>query len=256
MKSSFSGGKLLAVLLGPISALVLAGSLSSSFALADPYVPQTTTPVAEFGTGAEVPVPPWCAWHSSIPENVLLAPVDDPSRVIKYRGDAVDLASFSGSDWNYTYVGGEVGRTEKARSSNCSWFGDPAYGSRLDVELSSNEFDAYVINGVNRTRDSAMDFDLSNSNNFTLTRNLDPACDDPGNSFVTDAVSTQLARQPAHAPSTLTVVSGESTLTNNFCKWTAEYTVQIPAGLEPTYTRANYAWIGPQLIYTLSFPVE
>jgi hypothetical protein len=251
---SFRASRCFALLLGPISALVLAGSLNSSFAFAEPYVPQTSTAVADFGTGAEVPVPPWCAWHSSIPEDVLLAPVDDPTGIIKYRGDAVDLA-FS-SNWNYTYVSGEGNQEEKARSSNCSWFGDPAYGSQLDVEISSNAFDAYVINGDNRTRDSAMDFNLSNSNNFTLTRNLDLTCDDPGNSFVTNTLSTQLARQPAHAPSILTVVSGDSTLTNNFCKWKAEYTVQIPAGLEPTYTRAIYAWIGPQLIYTLSFPVE
>jgi hypothetical protein len=101
-----------------------------------------------------------------------------------------------------------------------------------------------------------MNFELTNSNNFSLTRNIDATCDDPGNSFVTDSLSTQLARQPAHAPSNLTVVSGASTLTNNFCKWKADYAVTIPAGLEPTYTRALYAWIGPQLIYTLSFPVE
>jgi hypothetical protein len=254
MKTSFNGRKCLALLLGPISVLVLAGSINSSFASAEPYAPQNTMPVAEYETGAEVPVPPWCAWHSSIPENVLLAPVDDPSGVITYRGAAVDLG-FS-SDWNYTYVSGEVGRTTKDRSSNCSWFGDPAYGSQLDVEISSNDFNAYIINGVSWTRDPAMDFTLSNANNFTLTRNLDATCDDFGNSFVTNALSTQLARQPAHAPSNLTVVSGASTLTNNFCKWTAEYTVQIPAGLEPTYNRAFYAWIGPQLIYTLSFPVE
>jgi len=254
MKSSFSGRKFLAVLLGPISAVVLASSLSSSFAIADPYVPQTTTPIAEFGTSAEVPVPPWCAWHSSIPDDIVLDSVDDPEGIITYRGDAVDLAFSSG--WNYTYVSGEGTRTSKDTPSNCSWFGEPAYGSSLDVEISSNAFNAYIINGVNRTRDTAMDFSVSNANNFTLTRNLDPTCEDSGNSFVTTALTTQLARQPAHVPSNLTVVSGESTLTNNFCKWTAEYTVQIPPGLEPTYTRANYAWIGPQLIYTLSFPVE
>ena len=254
MKTSLNGRKCLALLLGPISVLMLASTLNSSFALAEPYAPQTSTTVADYETGAEVPVPPWCAWHSSIPEDVLLAPLDDPTGVITYRGDAVDLGF--NSDWNYTYVSGEVGRTSKDRSSNCSWFGDPAYGSQLEVEISSNEFNAYIINGVERTRDPAMDFNLSNANNFTLTRNLDDTCDDIGNSFVTSALTTQLARQPAHTPSNLSVVSGESTLTNNFCKWTAEYTVQIPAGLEPTYTRAFYAWIGPQLIYTLSFPVE
>jgi hypothetical protein len=254
MKTSFNSRKFLALLISPISILVFAGSLSSSFALAEPYAPQTDTTVGTYETGAEVPVPPWCAWHSSIPENVLLTPVDDPFGVIRYRGVAVDL-EFK-SDWNYTYVSGEVGLTTKDRSSNCSWFGDPAYGSQLEVEISSNTFNAYIISEGDRIADPAMNFDLTNSNNFSLTRNLDGTCDDLGNSFVTPASTTQLARQPAHAPSNLTVVSGASTLTNNFCKWKADYAVTIPAGLEPTYTRALYAWIGPQLIYTLSFPVE
>ena len=253
MKSSFSGRKFLAVLLAPISAVALAGSLSSSFALADAYVPQTTTPVAEFGTGAEVPVPPWCAWYSSIPEDVILDSVDDPSGLITYRGDVVDLA-FS-SDWNYTYVGGEVGRTTKARSSGCSWFGEPAFGSRLDAEIDSNRFSAYIVNAGTMTPDPAMNFDLSESNPFTLSRNLDPSCDDVGNSFSWSELTTDLYQ--SSTPSVgLTVVPGTSTFTNNFCKWKVDYTVKIPAGLEPTYTRADYAWIGPNLIYTLSFPVD
>ena len=253
MKTSFSGRKCLALLLGPVSALALAGALNSSFASAEPYVPQTSTPVAEFGTGAEVPVPPWCAWQSSIPEDVILASVDDPSGVITYRGDLVNLA-FS-SDWNYTYVSGEIGRTTKARSSNCSWFGDPAYGSRLDVEINSNLFVAYIVNAGTMTPDPAMNFNLTESNPFTLSRNLDPTCDDDGNSFSVGEFTTDLYQ--SSTPSVgLTVVPGASTLTNNFCKWKVDYTVKIPAGLEPTYTRADYAWIGPQLIYTLSFPVE
>jgi hypothetical protein len=253
MKTSFNGRKCLALLLGPISTLALAGALHSTFAFAEPHVPQTSTSVAEFGTGAEVPVPPWCAWHSSIPEDVVLASVDDPSGVITYRGDAVNLA-FS-SDWNYTYVAGEVGRTTKARSSNCSWFGDPAYGSRLDVEVDSAEFTAYIVDGGTMTPDSAMNFNLTNSNPFTLSRNLDSTCDDAGNSFDSGELTTDLYQ--TSTPSIgLTVVSGASTLTNNFCKWKVDYSVKIPAGLEPTYTRADYAWIGPQLIYTLSFPVE
>ena len=254
MISSFGGRKFLALLLGPISAVVLAGSLSSSFALADPYVPQTTTPVAEFGTGAEVPVPPWCAWHSSIPEDVLLAAVDDPLGIITYRGDVVDLAFIS--NWNYTYVSGEVGRTTKDGSSNCSWFGDPAYGSRLDVEIDSDSFTAYIVDGgLLTTPDPAMNFSLTESNPFVLSRNLDSTCDDPGNSFSTGELITELY-QSSTPTIGLTVVPGTSTLTNNFCKWKVDYTVKIPAGLEPTYTRADYAWVGPQLIYTLSFPVE
>jgi hypothetical protein len=253
MKTSSSGRKCLALLLGPVSTLALAGALNSSFASAEPYVPQTSTPVAEFGTGAEVPVPPWCAWQSSIPEDVILASVDDPSGVITYRGDLVNLA-FS-SDWNYTYVSGEIGRTTKARSSNCSWFGDPAYGSRLDVEINSNLFVAYIVNAGTMTPDPAMNFNLTESNPFTLSRNLDPTCDDDGNSFSVGEFTTDLYQ--SSTPSVgLTVVPGASTLTNNFCKWKVDYTVKIPAGLEPTYTRADYAWIGPQLIYTLSFPVE
>lgn len=231
---------------------MLGGCINASFASAESYVPQTTTPVAEYETSAEVPVPPWCAWHSSIPENVLLAPINDPSGVTSYRGDAVDLAFTSG--WNYTYVGGETGLTAKADSDNCSWFSDPAYGSTLDVEITSNSFSAYIIDGVNQIPDSSMGFELSNSNRFSLTRTLDATCDDSGNSFVSTASITDLTRQPAHAQSNLTTVSGAATLTNNFCRWTAEYTVKIPAGLEPTYTRANYVWVGPQLIYTLSFP--
>jgi hypothetical protein len=253
VKPSFHGRKWLALLLGPISALVLAGALNSSFASAEPYAPQTTTPIAALGTGAEVPVPPWCAWHSSIPENVLLSAVDDPFGIITYRGEIVDLA-FS-SDWNYTYVSGEVGRTTKARSNNCSWFGAPAYGSRLDVEINSDSFTAYIVNGGTMTADPAMNFNLTAFNPITLSRNLDPACDDDGNSFSSGGLTTNLYQ--SSTPSVgLTVVPGASTLTNNFCKWKVDYAVKIPAGLEPTYTRADYAWIGPQLIYTLSFPVE
>ena len=253
MKSSSNGRKCLALLLGPVSAVALASALNFSFAFAEPYVPQATTPVAEFGTGAEVPVPPWCAWNSSIPEDVILASVDDPFGIITYRGDVVDLA-FS-SDWNYTYVGGEVGRTTKAGASNCSWFGEPAFGSRLDVEIDSNSFIAYIVNAGTMTPDPAMNFSLTESNPFTLSRNLDPTCDDDGNSFSSGELTTDLYQ--SSTPSVgLTVVPGTSTLANNFCKWKVDYTVKIPAGLEPTYTRAVYAWIGPQLIYTLSFPVE
>lgn len=253
MKTSLNGRKCLALLLGPISALMLASTLNSSFARAEPYAPQTSTTVADYETGAEVPVPPWCAWHSSIQEDVLLSPVDDPSGLITYRGDSVDLAF--NSDWNYTYVSGEAGRTDKARSSNCSWFGDPAYGSRLDVEIDSDDFTAYIIDGTSRIPDPAMDFNLTESNPIKLTRNLDPACDDAGNSFGIGEVITNLHQ--ASTPSNgLTLVTAASTLTNNFCKWKVDYEVSLPAGLEPTYTRAFYAWFGPQLIYTLSFPVE
>jgi len=228
VKPSFHGRKCLALLLGPISALVLAGALDSSFASAEPYAPQTTTPIAALVTGAEVPVPPWCAWNSSIPENVLLSAVDDPSGIITYRGEIVDLA-FS-SDWNYTYVSG-------------------------DVEINRTLFAAYIIVGGDMIQDPAMNFDLAESNPLTISRTLDPSCDDSGNSFTSGELITDLYQ--SSAPSVgLTVVPGASTLTNNFCKWKVDYAVKIPAGLEPSYTRANYAWIGPQLIYTLSFPVE
>ncbi len=253
MKTLYSRRKGLAALLGPISALALLGSLSSTFAFADPYVPQTTTSVAEFGTGAEVPVPPWCAWHSSIEEDVLLAPADESSGLIIYRGDEVDLGF--NSDWNYTYVGGDAGLSAKPRSSNCSWFGDPAYGSQLDVGINSDSFTAYIVDDGTLTPDPAMNFNLSSSNPIRLTRSLADTCDDAGNSFSSGELTTDLYQ--SSTPSTgLTIVPGMSTVTNNFCKWKVDYAVKIPSGLEPTYTRAIYAWVGPQLIYTLSFPVE
>jgi hypothetical protein len=253
MTISFSRRKSLAILLGPISAFALTGVLGSSLASAEPYAPQTTTPVAEFSTGAEVPVPPWCAWHSSIPEDVLLAPVDDPTGEIAYRGDAVGLAFNSG--WNYTYVGGEAGLADKPDSDNCSWFGDPAYGSQLDVEITRNNFVAYVVDGETWTPDTAMNFNLTADNPIVLSRDLDPTCNQAGNLFSSDSLISNLY-QSSIPPTGLTTVLGASTTTNNFCQWAAEYAVTLPAGLEPTYTRADYAWIGPQLIYTLSFPVE
>jgi hypothetical protein len=100
-----------------------------------------------------------------------------------------------------------------------------------------------------------MNFSLTESNPFILSRNLDSTCDDPGNSFSSGELITALYQ--SSTPSTgLTTVPGISTGTDNFCKWKVDYTVKIPAGLEPTYTRADYAWVGPHLIYTLSFPVE
>jgi len=254
MRTSLNGHKLLALLLGPISLLTLAAALNSSLASAEPHVPQTTAPVAEFSPGAEVPVPPWCTWHSSIPENVLLAPVKDPANDTVYRGNAINLA-FS-SDWNYTYVGGEVGQTAKAKANKCSWFGSPPFGSQLNVEITSNDFNAYIKDGNHRIADKEMNFELSSSNNFTLTRQLDTTCADPGNSFTSTDLHTNLTRQPAPAQSTLMTVSAASTFTNNFCRWKANYAVKIPAGLLPTYTRADYIWVGPQILYTLSFPAE
>lgn len=242
-----------ALLLSPISTLVLAGTLYSSLAFAEPHAPQGSDEVGAYGTGAEVPVPPWCAWYSSIPEDIVLDSVDDPDGIITYRGDAVDLAFRS--DWNYTYVGNEAGRTTKASSNNCSWFGDPPFGSRLDVEINSDSFTSYIVNGESRIADPAMNFNLTSSNPITLSRTLDSACDDAGNSFTSGGLTTDLYQ--ASTPSVgLTVVQSASTSTNNFCRWKADYTVQIPAGLAPSYTRAIYLWIGPQLIYTLSFPVE
>jgi hypothetical protein len=84
---------------------------------------------------------------------------------------------------------------------------------------------------------------------------MDAACEDVGNAFSSGELITDLDQ--SSTPSTgLTSVLGLSTGTNNFCKWKVDYAVKLPAGLEPTYTRALYAWVGPQLIYTLSFPVE
>jgi hypothetical protein len=253
MRISVSGRKTLALILAPIATCALVVSLNFTFASADPYVPQPSSTIADVGTGAEVPVPPWCAWHSSIQENVILAPVGDPTGVVTYRGDVVDLVF--NSDWNYTYVGGEVGLTAKARSSKCSWFGEPAYGSRLDVEINSDSFTAYIVDSGTLTPDTAMNFNLTESNPMTLSRNLDATCTADGNSFVATELITNLYQASTPAIG-LTAVSGASTLTNNFCKWKVDYSIQIPAGLEPSYTRADYAWIGPQLIYTLSFPVE
>lgn len=253
MKTSRYRRKYFALVLGPISALVLTGTLSSSLASAEPYASQTSTSVGEYGTGAEVPVPPWCSWYSSIQEDVLLAPVDDPNGDITYRGDAVDLAF--NSNLNYTYVGGAAGLIEKPLSNNCSWFGDPAYGSRLDVEINRNNFVAYVVNGATWIPDTVMDFNLSEENPFTLIRDVDASCADPGNTFSTPELVTNLYQESTPVTG-LSVVPGASTVTNNFCKWKVNYAVTLPAGLEPSYTLADYAWIGPQLIYTLSFPVE
>jgi hypothetical protein len=184
---------------------------------------------------------------------VLLTPGGVPSSDISYKGDAVELAF--NSDWNYTYVGGAAGMTAQPESDNCSWFGDPAYGSRLDVEIDSDSFTAYIDDGGSLTPDPAMNFNLTESNPIVLSRNLDSTCYDAGNSFSSIEPITDLYQSSTPAVG-LTVVPGTSTLTNNFCKWKAQYAVTLPAGLEPTYTRASYAWIGPQLIYTLSFPDE
>ena len=253
MRNRRNSRKFLALLVGALSTLTFAASLNFSLASADPYVPQSTTPVAEYSTGAEVPVPPWCAWYSTIPEDVLLAPAADPLSEISYRGDEIELGF--NSNWNYTYVGGEDGLTAKPSSNNCSWFGDPAYGSRLDVEINSDSFTAYVVEGESWIPDNSMDFNLSAENPISMTRDVSATCANPGNAFSTPELVTDLYQ--ASAPVTgLSVVSGTSTLTNNFCKWKVNYAVTLPAGLEPSYTRADYAWIGPQLIYTLSFPVE
>jgi hypothetical protein len=240
-----------ALSISAVSLTLFAVTISSISFAVEPRIPQGSTPNGEYETGATVPVPPWCAWYSSIPEDVLLAPNGVPDSIIQYRGDEIDI-SFA-SDWNYTYIGGADGQTNKGSADDCSWFGSPAYGSNLDVEISDSDFNAYIVEDGSLTEDPAMNFSLTSENPMLLERTYDEACDDAGNSFDVSRVITGLYPLNLRADAITSVLAASAT-TSNFCKWKSSYSLTIPASLQPTYTRADYAWIGPQMTYTLSFP--
>jgi hypothetical protein len=240
-----------ALSISAISLTLFAAAMSSISVAVEPRTPQGSMPNGEYETGATVPVPPWCAWYSSIPEDVLLAPDGIPGSIIRYRGDEVNI-SFA-SDWNYTYIGGAGAQTSKGGTDDCSWFGTPAFGSHLDVEISDVDFLAYIVEGGSLTEDPAMDFSLTLDNPMVLARTYDDACDDSGNSFDVTQPGSSLYSGNLRADAITSVLAASAT-TSNFCKWKSTYSLTIPASLEPSYTRADYAWIGPQMTYTLSFP--
>lgn len=239
-----------ASVIAAISFTLFAVTVSSISFAVEPRTPQGSMVNGEYSTGATVPVPPWCAWYSSIPEDVLLAPDGVPGSIIRYRGDAVDI-SFA-SDWNYTYIGGASAQTSKGSADDCSWFGSPAYGSHLDVEISDADFLAYTVEGGSLTEDPAMDFSLTSENPMLLERTYDETCDDAGNSFDVTKQTTGLYPLNLRANAITSVLAASAT-TSNFCEWKSTYSLTIPASLAPTYTRADYAWIGPEMTYTLSF---
>ncbi|MGA1645909.1 MAG: hypothetical protein ACO4AV_13125, partial [bacterium] len=159
-------------------------------------------------------------------------------------GDAIDL-EYVGASIN-AYIGGSDGFLSKGADDNCSWFGATPVGAELVVAMTGSTFEATAQDGG---RDEDMDFEADAGNPLVASANFADGCAADG--FVDGGLGSL---DSLNSSGEVWSVASGSASTNNFCSFSIDYGITIPANMSPTYGDTTYTWTGPSMTFTIQVP--
>lgn len=208
----------------------------------------TAASAVEADTDSSIPTEELCTWYMlGAPTAITLEPADN---TVEYEGDAINVSdSFSGDNNLNVYTSGNVNAGSRTTHSECTFYSDPA-GADVTVALDGTAFTA-TAQGDSPSADTAMNFSAQAGNPLALA--LTGSCDalwssaSPALSSTT-ATSILSMAQADVKDRVATTTAGD----NDRCGKDLAISINIPAGMTPTYPGVTYAWAGPTLTTTLT----
>jgi hypothetical protein len=251
--------RVIAALLAPIAIFGFALTAFTESAIADGTSQQGANgnqELAKQDTTISTKVRPWCGWTALAAsyDAISLAPTDLDT---VYDGAEIELTA-TGQEFAIKVgpVRSEpVGAGESfgaEPSDNCSWFtDDQKNGVAVTTTLSGNSFVGLSsAKSDPETADVSMDFEASGSNAFTIAI-LEDADICADFSFTKSLVVDSDAS--AKTGANVVTLDAEDTSTNNFCTWTSNYSIKIPAGMKPLFGGSTYSFTGPTITHTMVY---
>ena len=206
--------------------------------------------LASQSTEISTDVRPWCGWTALTAANdaITLA----PTTPTVYDGESITVVA---TGQRFAIRVGPAGSAVAADTpfaaldvDNCSWFApDQVNGVAVSTTLSGNSFTAVSdANTGGLTPDTTMNFDAVSENPLTIG-NTAVAC--TGFSFL----GSPLIVTASSASANVVSLSKANTGTNNFCSWTSDYAISIPAGMNPMFGDSTYTYTGPTITNTMVY---
>jgi hypothetical protein len=222
-----------------LAMIVAFNGASSGFAAGSDKPQDEITQAGTAETTADVVVPPWCGWNiNPVASNITLYPAGEASYV------GVDLVLTGSTNDVNAYVGGETSAESILSPENCSWFGNPEQSASFDVKI--DEGDAGFTAASGGSADPEMDWSLSEKP-LVIENDFSEGC--VTNGFTPNTSPVEISSSSTTNVWEILLIDVE---TNNFCKYSVDYTATIPAGMMPTYGDSTYTFTGPSLIHTLT----
>jgi hypothetical protein len=248
--------KVLALLVAPIALFGLVFSISTTAANADGATQQPASGeqgIASQATEISTDVRPWCGWTALTGANdsITLVPAADQDAV--YDGDKIDLVA-QGQQFAI-----KVGPAEEAVAAgsefdpeltdNCSWFDDSEKNAvSVKTTLNSVSFAGRSNANAEAVTDDSMSFEADISNPFAVA-NVAMNC--TGFTFGTSLSVTDIGSAGTGVEVVSMAVGAVNT--NNFCSWTSDYSISIPAGKKPLFGDSTYTYVGPTITNTMVY---
>ena len=260
--------KIAAIFLAPLAAIGMTFSLFTTSAIATGELQQGSSgnqQLAVQATLIQTDVRPWCGWTALTAANstITLAPAAGQDTV--YDGDAIALEAIGqGFAIRVGPAGSAVAAGESfvaLAADNCSWFADDQKnGVNVSTSLSGNSFTAVsdANGGADPVEDVTMNFDAEAGNPLTIdnTPTAD-SCPTPASGEAAAGEfsfsGSPLVVTATGASANVVAMTATNTGTNNFCSWTSDYSISIPAGKKPLFGDSTYTFTGPTITNTMVY---
>jgi len=253
--------RVVAALLAPIAIFGFALTAFTESAIADGTDQQEANgsqALATQETTISTEVRPWCGWTAlaAADSAISLVPVEGEDAV--YDGDEIALVAIG---QEFAIKVGPVtsspveagGSFEEETADNCSWFEDSQRnGVAVTTTLSGNSFVGVSNANTDTATDASMNFDAVDDNAFTIA-NTAVSCTEF--SF-TNSPLVVTSTGTAETGASVVTLAALDTSTNNFCSWTSDYSINIPAGMKPLFGGSTYVFTGPTITNTMVYSRE